>query len=87
MLTRDTWTVIAKSYRGPDARRRWKYEPDADLATVFRGVNDETVLLMQRRDDSEWALVARMAPASWRKVKRWRDTRPLMLPEVRKYRA
>jgi hypothetical protein len=76
-LTTDGWTLIAKSYRGADAWRRWRYEPDADLATVFRGVNDETVLLMHRRAESEWELVARIAPPAWRHVKRWRDRHPL----------
>jgi hypothetical protein len=86
-LTLDSWTVVATSTTSRGLYRHWDYEPGVMVRSLQRDAQDEVVIAMQRRVPGGWELVARIAPADWRKVKRWRDNNPLMLPEVRKYRA
>jgi hypothetical protein len=77
ILTADSWTVIASSGRRADARRSWRFKPGYNGEEMLAAAFAERVLLMHRRADNEWELVARIAPGCWRHVKRWRDRHPL----------
>jgi predicted NAD/FAD-dependent oxidoreductase len=86
-ISADGWTQVAHSYRDSQGWRRWVTEDGSDIDALYADAATEKVILMQRRRDTEWQIVARLPSPAWRTVQRWRMRRPLALPTVRRWRA
>jgi len=79
-LSHDRWTVVATSYTDIGATRLWRFAYGHDERATYDAAFSERIILMHRRRDNGWELVARLPPPSWRHLVRWRQRRPLILP-------
>jgi hypothetical protein len=88
-LSETTWTLVAHSYRDHQGRRMWITEDGSDIDDLFADGLLEKKILMQRRKDAEWQIMARLPCPGWRKIQRWRVRNPLEVlpPHLRKVRA
>jgi hypothetical protein len=88
-LTSAKWTVIAESRPGVYGSRDWRYEAGVNGKDVRLASDAGTVIIMHRRagEGDKWQLVARFACPAWGKIQRALAKTPVVLPQVRRYRA
>lgn len=63
-MSPDRWNVIAYSC----VPGEWAWEPRWSSAMAMRGSDDNTLVVMHRRAERGWELVARTAGPAWRRM-------------------
>lgn len=71
-LTPDKWTIIATS----DTPGRWKFQPGHTSTDAMDRAKCGEWIVMHRKADGGWQLLARLSSPAWRKLDRWCERNP-----------